>query len=132
MTDKPRVSNIETQRIDIYIPPKKIDPGESNTAPTIEITHLWHIGKMREFEITLDKKVPKELSILPQIKDDNLSTSQAREESKIYVEVGKTPTHATLEQIKTLNTKTVFVDELTDTKIKRLSNEDIVMLKKEE
>lgn len=131
MTDKSRVSNVETQRIDIYIPPKKIDPEDSNPAPTIEITHLWHIGKMKEFEISLDKKVPKELSILPQIKDDNLSTPQTREESKIYVEVGKMPTHATLEQVKSLNTKTVFVDELTDTKINKLSNEDIVMLRKE-
>ena len=35
------------------------------------------------------------------------------------------------EQIKNLNTKTVFVDELTDQSITQLSNEDIVMLKKE-
>lgn len=132
MTDKTRVSDVETQRIDIYIPPKKIEPNGSNSTPTIEITHLWHIGKMKEFEISLDTKVPKELSILPQVKDDSLSTPQAREESKIYVEVGKTPTHATLEQIKALNTKTVFVDEITDTKINRLSNEDIVMLRKEQ
>lgn len=42
-----------------------------------------------------------------------------------------TPSYATLEQLKELNTKTVFVDELSDTKIHKLSNEDIVMLRKE-
>ncbi len=86
---------------------------------------------MREFEVSLDTKVPKELSILPQVANDNLSTEQARREGRIYVEVGKKPSYATLEQIKELNTKAVFVDELTDTKINTLSNEDIVMLRKE-
>ena len=86
---------------------------------------------MKEFEIALDTKVPKALSILPQVKEENISTVETRENARIYVQVGDTPSYATLEQLKELNTKTVFVDELSDTKIHKLSNEDIVMLRKE-
>ena len=131
MADKFNVSNVSKQRIDISIPPKKIDPTDEGCAPTIEITHLWHLGKMKEFEIALDTKVPKALSILPQVRDENVSTADARVNAKIYVQAGDTPSYATLEQLKELNTKTVFVDELSDTKIHKLSNEDIVMLRKE-
>lgn len=118
------------QRIDIP-PPKKIEVECSGTCPDITISHVYHLAKMREFDIRLDTKVPKALSILPQITNDTVSTVQTREEGRIYVEVGDSPSFATLEQIKALNTKTVFVDELTDTKINKLSNEDIVMLRKE-
>lgn len=131
MADKINVSNVSKQRIDISIPPQKIDPTGEGRAPTIEITHLWHLGKMKEFEVALDTKVPKALSILPQVKDEDVSTADARESAKIYVQAGDTPSYATLEQLKELNTKTVFVDELSDTKIHKLSNEDIVMLRKE-
>ena len=119
-----------SQRIDIP-PPKKIEVECSGTCPDITISHAYNLAKMREYDIRLDTKVPKVLSILPQVTDDTVSTIQAREEGRIYVEVGETPSYATLEQIKGLNTKTVFVDKLTDTKINRLSNEDIVMLRKE-
>lgn len=119
-----------TQRIDIP-PPKKIDVECSGVCPDITISHSYNIAKMREFDIRLDTKVPKELSILPQVNDEAVSSVQAREGVQVYVEVGDTPSYATLEQIKNLSTKTVFVDKLTDTKIERLSNEDIVMLKKE-
>lgn len=118
------------QRVDIP-PPKKIEVECSGTCPDITISHAYNLAKMREYDIRLDTKVPKVLSILPQVTDDTVSTIQAREEGRIYVEVGETPSYATLEQIKGLNTKTVFVDKLTDTKINRLSNEDIVMLRKE-
>ena len=86
---------------------------------------------MKEFEIALDTKVPKALSILPQVNEEDISTVTKRENAKIYVQAGDTPSYATLEQLKELNTKTVFVDELSDTKIHKLSNEDIVMLRKE-
>lgn len=119
-----------TQRIDIP-PPKKIEVECSGVCPDITISHSYNIAKMREFDIRLDTKVPKELSILPQVNDEAVSSVQAREGVQIYIEVGDTPSYATLEQIKNLSTKTVFVDKLTDTKIERLSNEDIVMLKKE-
>ena len=125
MADNINVSNVSKQRIDISIPPKKIDPTGEGCTPTIEITHLWHLGKMKEFEI------PKALSILPQVKEEDISTVYTRENAKMYVQVGDTPSYATLEQLKELNTKTVFVDELSDTKIHKLSNEDIVMLRKE-
>lgn len=131
MTDDVKVSNINKQRIDISIPPKKVDPADEGKSPTIEISHLWHIGKMKEFDIKLDAKVPKELSILPQISNDDVSSAEDRKNCKIYIETEDTPSYATLEQIKELNTKTVFVDELDDTKIHKLSDEDIVMLRKE-
>lgn len=131
MADNINVSNISKQRIDISIPPKKIDPTGEGCTPTIEITHLWHLGKMKEFEIALDTKVPKALSILPKVKPEDVSSVEERKKAKIYVQAGDTPSYATLEQLKELNTKTVFVDELSDTKIHKLSNEDIVMLRKE-
>ena len=86
---------------------------------------------MREYEIKLETKIPKELSILPKVNSDGISSVEAREKGKVYIQIGDTPSYATLEQIKNLNTKTVFVDELTDNSITKLSNEDIVMLKKE-
>lgn len=131
MADNINVSNVSKQRIDISIPPKKIDPTGEGYTPTIEITHLWHLGKMKEFEIALDTKVPKALSILPKVTPEDVSSVEEREKAKIYVQAGDTPSYATLEQLKELNTKTVFVDELSDTKIHKLSNEDIVMLRKE-
>lgn len=131
MIDKMKVSNVAKQRIDISIPPKKIEIEDGGIVPNIQITHLWHIGKMKEFEISLDTKVPKSLSILPKVNSEDISTAQARENSKVYIQVGDTPSFATLEQLKALNTKTVFVDELSDTKLHQLSNEDIVMLRKE-
>ena len=115
----------------VSIPPKKIDMAQSCGGNDIEITSLWPLAKMREYEIRLDTKIPKELSILPQANSDDISTPKAREDGKIYIQIGDTPAFATLEQIKELNTKTVFVDKLTDTQITQLSNEDIVMLKKE-
>lgn len=118
------------QRIDVP-PPKKIDAECSGTCPDITISHVYHLAKMREFDIRLDTKVPKELSILPQVSSDEISTPKARTGGKIYIQIGDTPAFATLEQLKGLNTKTVFVDQLSDTKITQLSDEDIVMLKKE-
>ena len=118
-------------RVDISIPPKKLDATQCCGGNDIEITSLWPLAKMREYEVRLETKIPKQLSILPQANSDDISTVKAREEGKVYIQIGETPTYATLEQIKRLNTKTVFVDELTDTQIHQLSNEDIVMLKKE-
>ena len=122
-----------SQRIDISIPSKKIDPteGGGTICPDIEITHSFNIAKMREFEIKLDTKVPKELSILPQVNSEDIATVEGRKSGKVYIQIGSEPAFATLEQIKELNTKTVFVDKLSDTQVQHLSNEDIVMLKKE-
>ena len=118
-------------RVDIAIPPKKIDATQCCGGNDIEITSLWPLAKMREYEVRLDTKIPKELSILPQVNSDDIASVGAREDGKVYIQIGDEPSFATLEQIKNLNTKTVFVDELTDQSITQLSNEDIVMLKKE-
>lgn len=75
-------------------------------------------------------KVPKVLSILPQIQTEMLSSVKAREGGRIYVEVSGDPSYINLEQVKNMSTKTVFVDDLDDVKIQKLSNEDIVMLKR--
>ena len=85
---------------------------------------------MREFDVELDTKVPKVLSILPEIPTETLSSAKAREGGRIYVEVSGEPSYINLEQLKSMTTKTVFVDDLDDTKIQKLSNEDIVMLKR--
>ena len=71
------------------------------------------------------------LSILPQVERNGLGTIASREASKIYIQVVEVPSFATLEQIKELNTKTIFVDNLPDSQVYRLSNEDIIMLRKE-
>ena len=115
----------------VSIPPKKIDATQCCGGNDIEITSLWPLAKMREYEVRLDTKIPKELSILPQVNSDDIASVRAREDGKVYIQIGDEPSFATLEQIKNLNTKTVFVDELTDQSITQLSNEDIVMLKKE-
>ena len=117
--------------MDISIPPKKIDGPQCCGGNDIEITSLWPLAKMREYEIRLETKIPKELSILPQANSEDISSVKAREDGKVYIQIGDTPAYATLEQIKNLNTKTVFVDKLSDTQVQHLSNEDIVMLKKE-
>lgn len=82
-----------------------------------------------ELTLTIDEKVPKSLSILPPISDEQFKTSEVRESSRIYVDVDGIPSFATMKQIKELNTKTIFVDKLTDEKINTLSNDDIILLK---
>ena len=78
-------------------------------------------------KIAIDAKVPKALSILPQTTFD---TPFERENSRMYVDANGTPSFATLEQIKQLNTKTICVDDLSDERINALSDEDIVLLRK--
>lgn len=117
------------QRMDIPLP-KKIDVECSTPCPDITISHSYNLAKMREFDIELDTKVPKILSILPQIQTETLSSVKMRDGSRIYVEVSGEPSYISLEQVKNLTTKTVFVDDLDDVKIQKLSNEDIVMLKR--
>lgn len=118
-----------SQRVDIP-PPKKIDVECATPCPDISISHSYNLAKMREFDVELDTKVPKVLSILPQIQTETLSSAKAREGGRIYVEVSGEPSYINLEQLKNMTTKTVFVDDLDDTKIQKLSNEDIVMLKR--
>ena len=117
------------QRVDIQ-PPKKIYVECATPCPDFTISHSYNLAKMREFDVELDTKVPKVLSILPQIQTETLSSAKAREGGRIYVEVSGESSYINLEQLKNMTTKTVFVDDLDDTKIQKLSNEDIVMLKR--
>ena len=111
-------------------PPKKIEVECATPCPVVTISHSYNLAKMREFDVELDTKVPKVLSILPEIPTETLSSAKAREGGRIYVEVSGEPSYINLEQLKSMTTKTVFVDDLDDTKIQKLSNEDIVMLKR--
>lgn len=83
------------------------------------------------FAIALDSKVPKDLSILSPMAEGQFNNINARNKSKIYVDIDGSPRYATIEQIKALNTKTIYVDRLSDGRISDLSNEDIILLKKE-
>ena len=83
---------------------------------------------VNKLSLAVDDKVPKSLSILPKIEDSQIETSGAREMVKVFVDSNGVSYYATLEQIKQLNTKTVFVNSLTDNKIKMLSNDDIILL----
>lgn len=82
-----------------------------------------------ELLLNIGSKVPKSLTMLPQIDNTILETSDLRKKGLIYIDANGTAQHATLEQIKQLNTKTVCVDTLTDEKIKTLSNGDIILLR---
>lgn len=80
-----------------------------------------------ELRVAIDAKVPKALSILPQATNEQIH--ELKGVSRLYVEVDGVPCYLTVEQIKQLNTKTICVDQLTDTNINRLSNGDIILLK---
>lgn len=127
------VSNAVEQNIDISSHPnQEVDILNSVPDQYIEVFPLWtsqaHIA---ELVLEVNGKVPKELNILPQVLNSQISTVPLREASRVYLQVGDVPSFATLEQIKELNTKTIFVDKLTDSKVYQLSNEDIIMLRKE-
>lgn len=126
------VTNETDQEIEITIPPTQEVDVVSNPDQHIEVLPLWpSMSDVRELEIAINSKVPKVLNILPQVESGKLSTIEARTNSQIYIQVGDVPSFATLEQLKELNTKTIYVDKLTDSKIYNLSYDDIVMLRKE-
>jgi hypothetical protein len=72
--------------------------------------------------------VPKALSVLSPIAAGQFDTLNARQNSRVYVDVNGQPRYATIEQIKGLNTKTLYVDRLSDGRIYSLSDEDIILL----
>lgn len=88
-------------------------------------------AEMMDLKIVIDAKVPKALSVLPQTDRMNFTTKELRGMGRVYVDANGVPSFATLEQLKELNTKTICVDKLSDEKIKMLSNEDIILLRKE-
>ena len=96
----------------------------------IGIPRIGDIAKQVDvLAIEIGNKVPKQLSILPQITSDELATDILRALNKMYVDAGGNSRYITLEQIKQLNTKVLCVDALGDNKINTLSREDIVLLK---
>ena len=126
------IANTPYQQIDISVDePQEVDI-LNEPDQLIDVLPIWpSLTQIDELALEISTKVPKALDILPRISSAELSTLAARETSRIYIQVGEVPSFATLEQIKELNTKTVFVDRLSDTKVHNLSNEDIIMLRKE-
>ena len=102
-----------------------------NSFPTQKITVGIPQNTNSDFAIALDSKVPKSLSVLTPIVDNQFNNVSARQSSKIYVDVDSSPRYATIEQIKQLNTKTIYVDKLSDGRISALSDEDIILLKED-
>ena len=82
-------------------------------------------------QIQIDSKVPQELSILPQVTNEQIDTSTEREKGKIYIDINDTPSYITLQQIKELNTKTICADDLTDSRVDVLETGDFVLLRGE-
>ena len=125
------VTNIREQEIDISISDgtQSIDVENAECAGGIEISMPCPLKA--EIKIAIDEKVPKALSILPQISSDSFGTSESRESVRMFVDANGTPHYATVEQIKQLGTKTIYVDELTDNRINTLSSDDTILLKKE-
>ena len=81
-----------------------------------------------QLQVEIASKVPKALSILPQATSEQLKD---RGTGRIYIDINGTPSFATLEQIKELNTRTICVDELSDNRINTLSDEDFILLRKD-
>ena len=117
------ISLQETQNVDIL---------NANPYQKIDVVTPWTTrAEYKELLIAIDSKVPKALNLLPQAESKNFSIKEARDKSRIYVDIAGKASFATMEQIKELNTKTIFVDRLTDEKIQTLSNEDIILLREE-
>lgn len=82
-------------------------------------------------QIQIDSKVPQDLSVFPQVTVGQIYDSTEREKGKIYIDIDGTPSYLTLQQIKELNTRTICVDALTDTRVATLGAGDFVLLRKE-
>jgi hypothetical protein len=73
--------------------------------------------------------VPRDLTVLPQVQGLHLRDSKFLNNSRIYVDIDGTSSYATLNQIKSLNTKTILIDSLSDSKIALLSEGDFALVK---
>lgn len=105
-------------------------PVDQDDAPQeIKISVVSSGASNEELKIAIDSKVPKTLSVLPQATSGQFAMEGLRSLVRLYVDVNGIAHYATLEQLKRLNTKTIFVDALNDSKINTLSNDDIIMLK---
>ncbi len=102
-----------------------------NSFPMQKITVGIPENTNSDYEIALDSKVPKALSVLSPIVEGQFNTLNARQNSRVYIDINNQPRYATIEQIKSLNTKVLFVDGLNDNRIYSLSSEDIILLKED-
>ena len=87
--------------------------------------------RVADLLLAISERVPTELSILPPIEEEMLEDEEHRKLVKLYTDADGVPCYATMEQVKQLGTKTLFVDGLTDKKINKLSNGDIISLKED-
>ena len=128
-----QIVNLPEQEIPISLHEiQNVDILNANPYQKIAVVTPWTTrAEYKDLLIAIDTKVPKALSLLPQAEDKSFSTKEARDKSRIYVDIAGKASFATMEQIKELNTKTIFVDRLTDEKIQTLSNEDIILLREE-
>ena len=110
--------------------PKVTDEDEGKVL--VVVGGKWEVAispVKNELSLAINNLVPKTLSVLPQINNDQFETSNQREMVRVYVDANGVSYYASLEQLKQLNTKTVCVDTVTDEKIKTLSDGDIILLK---
>ena len=128
-----QIINLPRQDIPISLnESQNVDILNANPYQKIDVVTPWTTREeYRELKVAIDSKVPVALSLLPQAESESFATSKLRNASKIYVDIAGKPSFATMEQVKELNTKTIFVDGLTDKKIQTLSNEDIILLREE-
>lgn len=128
-----QIINLPRQDIPISLnESQNVDILNANPYQKIDVVTPWTTREeYRELKVAIDSKVPKALSLLPQAENESFATSKLRNASKIYVDIAGNASFATMEQVKELNTKTIFVDGLTDKKIQTLSNEDIILLREE-
>lgn len=118
------LDNIKEQKI-VLANTESIDIQIANANPVQKIS----IGVSGYTEKDFELLVPRALSILPDAQFSQFGTSENRHKSRIYIEIDGKASHTTLEQLKQLNTKTILVDTLGDSKIKDLSSGDFALLK---
>lgn len=82
-------------------------------------------------KIELDSKVPKALDILSHVDSISISTPAQRKAGLLYINLNGEAGNVTLEQIKELNSKLLYVDSLSDSQIESLSKGDYILLNKE-
>ena len=131
-TQEIEITNVADQEIGIgtHEQTQSIDVENAECAGGINISIPCPLKA--EIKVAIDSKVPKALSILPKIANYHLGTNEARETARVFIDANGTPSYATLEQIKQLGgTKTIYVDELTDGRIKSLSKDDTILLRSE-
>ena len=82
----------------------------------------------RELGVAIETRVPKSLNLLERVSFEEIEETVGLSDSKIYIDIGDKQGYTTLEDIKKLNTKTIFVDDLRDDKTKNLAEFDMIML----